>query len=58
MKKENKTQKYPSPEVYDHVRFTKARKVSCNCNEVPRELLYLSVMMAALIIAFLAIVTR
>ena len=56
--RKNKDQRYPSPEVYDHVRFTKARKVSCNCNQVPRELLYLSVVMAALIVAFLAIVTR
>ena len=56
MKNQNKKdQKYPSPEVYDHERFTK-RKISLN--NIPKDLWYLSVILAALIVAFLALVTK
>ena len=57
MKNQNKTnQKYPSPEVYDHERFTKKSKISLN--NIPKDLWYLSVILAALIVAFLALVTK
>jgi hypothetical protein len=52
-----KDQKYPSPEVYDHIRFTKAKK-NISLNNIPKELWYLSVILAALIVAFLAIITK
>ena len=58
MKKQNKTnQKYPSPEVYDHERFTKKR-TKISLNNIPKDLWYLSVILAALIVAFLALVTK
>jgi len=56
MSTNKKDQKYPSPEVYDHERFTKKSKISLN--NIPKDLWYLSVILAALIVAFLALVTK
>jgi hypothetical protein len=51
-KYKNKKQKYPSPEVYDHVRF-KSKKVSLK----DKNIWYLAIALVVLIVTFLIIST-
>jgi hypothetical protein len=46
--------KYPSPEVYDHARFSKIKKVSFKYKNI----WYLAIALAALMVTLLAIITR
>lgn len=50
--------RYPSPEVYDHIKRKKKTKKHPIGEYIPRELWYLAVTLAALMVAFLAIITR
>ena len=47
--------KYPSPEVYDHVRFTKKKK---DLILRDKNIWYLAIALVALMVTLLAILTR
>jgi hypothetical protein len=55
--RKNKSQKYPSPEVYDHVSHKK--KVNkFTFNRIPEDIWYLAITLIALMVAFVALITQ
>jgi hypothetical protein len=48
--------KYPSPEVYDHVRFSKTKKKVSLIKD--KKIWYLAIALVALMVTLLAIITR
>jgi cell division protein FtsL len=54
MSNKRKGNKYPSPEVYDHVRFSKIKKISLK----DKKIWYLAIAVAVLMVTLLAIITR
>jgi hypothetical protein len=55
--RKNKNQKYPSPEVYDHVRH-KRKSSKFTCKRIPEDIWYLAITLIALLLAFVALITQ